>query len=324
METRVSTFLLELYRQARRMRHQTFQSWAFAELRGLVHFDSAFWYRWSTGPGASPLHASYLFQQPQTLLEEYFSRELWREDVVYHRAVTAPAGTAIYASRDDYTSESMRDFLRRFNQEQVLTIAYFQEIPQIAAGISLYRSAQSRPYDGVDASTVELVGAHFIDAWRENWLAELLRSASSRGQLPEFSLAVLMPDGIMSEAQDNFGRLMHSEWPKWHGPWMPKAVTEHFARQSAPWKGDAITIYQRVQEDSTKLILVRHAHLLDTLAPRKRSVAVLVAQGVSQAEIATRLSISPSTVNNYLSEVYDHLDVHDKVLLSNIVTALEP
>jgi DNA-binding CsgD family transcriptional regulator len=320
----ISSYLLELHRASRRMRHFEFREWVFDELRAIVQFDSAFWYRWAASETESKLHAWYLYRQPESLIEDYASEELWRDDIVYARALAAPPGTAIYASYDDYTSERMRAFLRRHRQSQVLTIAYLQDIPRVAGGMSLYRNETREPYTRVDAADVEAVAGHVIDAWRENWLDDLMRSTSTRREQPEFSLAVLMPDQMMSEAQDNFGKLMRLEWPQWQGPWLPATLVEHWERSQEAWVGRAVTAYRRVQPDQLTLILIRRGHPLDTLAPRKRAVARLFAHGASQTEVAKRLSLSSSTVNNYLGDVYQHLNICDKVELARLVEWLEP
>ena len=324
MDAKVSEVLLRLNRGSRRMQHDAFRPWAFKQLSDIVAFDSAFWYRWAIEARHSPLHASYLYLQPQRLLDEYFAGELWNDDVVYLRALASPPGTAIYETRLNYASERMKDFMLRHQQEHLLTIAYWDVISMVAAGISLYRNASSCPFDAQEARLVEVVAPHFIDAWRENWLMDVIRQSSSRADLPEFSLGVMVNGGLLSEAQDNFGAMMRDEWPAWQGPRPPNDLLDHFAKQTTPWIGTSVAIYRRVLADGTVLLLVRRVHPLDQLAPRKRSVAVMVAHGASQSEIARRLSLSPSTVNNYLTDVYEHLEVHDRVMLANLVMSLEP
>jgi pimeloyl-ACP methyl ester carboxylesterase/DNA-binding CsgD family transcriptional regulator len=48
------------------------------------------------------------------------------------------------------------------------------------------------------------------------------------------------------------------------------------------------------------------------LTPRERQALVLVAQGLSNAEIATQLVITPKTVRNYVSRIYSKLDVESR------------
>jgi len=60
---------------------------------------------------------------------------------------------------------------------------------------------------------------------------------------------------------------------------------------------------------------------LDTLSKREREVLQLVAEGVTSAEIASQLSLSPRTVETYRSRIMNKLDIHDLPAL--ILFALE-
>ena len=324
-EPALNAFVLELYRASRRMAHAEFRPWVFDRLRRIVPLDSAFWFRWAAYDDRSHIHAAYLYQQPETLLEEYVAEELWRDDVVYHRTLHAPRGTAVTASLEDYMAPKMRDFLRRNQQQHIMTIALMQDVPQLAGGMSLYRNASRAPFSAEDVRRQELLAPHIIDAWRENWLMEVVRNARST-KSTEFSLGVLMPGRMLSEAQHNFGALMLLEWPDWRGPWLPAALATQFANVGAlqPWVGASITAYHRRQDDGSMLVMIRRRHPLDQLPRRKREAAVLFAGGVSQGEVATRLNLSPSTVNNYLADVYRDLEIRDKAGLSVLVERLEP
>jgi DNA-binding NarL/FixJ family response regulator len=52
--------------------------------------------------------------------------------------------------------------------------------------------------------------------------------------------------------------------------------------------------------------------LLDDLTEREREVLQLLAQGLSNGEIASRLYLSPGTVRNYVSSILAKLDVADR------------
>lgn len=330
MDAAANSFVLALYRAARRLPHAELRTMVFEGLQSLVTFDSAFWYRWAADAQHSELHAWCLYQQPESLIEEYASEELWRDDIVYERALIAPSGKAISASYDEYTSPRMRNFLRRHRQEHVLTLAIFQDVQGIATGMSMYRNETRSAWSEEDHRILEAVMPHVVEAWRENWLQDVVRAASSSPEHVEFSLAVLIPSLMLSEAQDNFGDLMHLEWPAWRGPWLPQELHLALSAQAGstlsrpPWIGRSTVVYSRMQHDGNVVLFVRRGHEFDRLAPRRREAAVLFGRGASQTDVAARMQLSASTVNNYLASVYTQLNLSDKTELSRLVTRLEP
>jgi DNA-binding NarL/FixJ family response regulator len=60
---------------------------------------------------------------------------------------------------------------------------------------------------------------------------------------------------------------------------------------------------------------------LDTVTDREREVLVLVARGLSNAEIATQLTLSPATVKTHVGRILTKLDVRDRAQL--IIVAYE-
>jgi DNA-binding NarL/FixJ family response regulator len=57
------------------------------------------------------------------------------------------------------------------------------------------------------------------------------------------------------------------------------------------------------------------AHVLDPLTDREREVLELVAQGMSNAEIAEQLTISPATAKTHVAHLLTKLDARDRVQL---------
>ena len=186
-----SAFLLDLHRSSRRLPHAELRAWIFANLKSVVAFDSAFWFRWAAHDGQSHIHAWCLHGQPDSLIHEYTASELWKDDVVYSRTLNADRGTAIRASYDDYSSVRMRDFLRRHRQEHIMTIAIMQDVPQTAVGMSLYRNETHEAFLAEDGRAFEAVMPHVVDAWRENWLRDIVRATSTAPAPVNFSMALL-------------------------------------------------------------------------------------------------------------------------------------
>ena len=58
---------------------------------------------------------------------------------------------------------------------------------------------------------------------------------------------------------------------------------------------------------------------LTSLTPRERQVAILIAQGYSDAEAAQELFVSPKTVNSHLKAVYQKLNIRRRTQLAQYV-----
>ena len=55
--------------------------------------------------------------------------------------------------------------------------------------------------------------------------------------------------------------------------------------------------------------------LLDEMTGREREIATLLAEGLTNKQIADKLYISEGTVKNYISNIYDKTGIHDRVKL---------
>jgi DNA-binding CsgD family transcriptional regulator len=58
---------------------------------------------------------------------------------------------------------------------------------------------------------------------------------------------------------------------------------------------------------------------LHELSTREREIARLVAEGLSNAEVAERLHISARTVGTHLANIYDRLEIHNRATLARRV-----
>lgn len=59
---------------------------------------------------------------------------------------------------------------------------------------------------------------------------------------------------------------------------------------------------------------------LDELSDREIEVAMLLSQGLRQQDIATRLSVSPKTVNTHKTRLFQKLDVTDNIALTRLLS----
>jgi DNA-binding NarL/FixJ family response regulator len=90
---------------------------------------------------------------------------------------------------------------------------------------------------------------------------------------------------------------------------------EVIAAIMAVGRGDAIfgpTVAQRILSFLTRPLSAYDEQMFPELSHREREVLDLIATGVSNADIARRLSLSPKTVRNHVSNVFTKLQVADR------------
>jgi DNA-binding NarL/FixJ family response regulator len=86
---------------------------------------------------------------------------------------------------------------------------------------------------------------------------------------------------------------------------------------NAAWaEGRAMTMEQAIAEAMRPVAADAPAstahHGPDDLSPREREVLLLVAQGLSDAQVADRVVMSPRTVNAHLTTIYRKLGVNSR------------
>ena len=57
------------------------------------------------------------------------------------------------------------------------------------------------------------------------------------------------------------------------------------------------------------------------LTPQELRVAMQVAEGLSNKEVATRLFLSPKTIEVHLGHIYDKLGVHSRTTLARLISS---
>lgn len=59
----------------------------------------------------------------------------------------------------------------------------------------------------------------------------------------------------------------------------------------------------------------KNSSLLDDMTSREKEICTLLAQGLTNSQIAEKLYISEGTVKNYISSIYDKTGIHDRAKL---------
>ncbi len=88
--------------------------------------------------------------------------------------------------------------------------------------------------------------------------------------------------------------------------------------------GPVTLLFMLVGEDEPATAMVSPGGVLAArLSPREREVALHVARGMTNVEVANALGVTRRTVATHLERIYDRLGIHSRAALANLV-AREP
>ena len=90
---------------------------------------------------------------------------------------------------------------------------------------------------------------------------------------------------------------------------------------SAARRAGSLAQEQRARMDADPPLPARAHADADPLTPREREVAELASRGLTNREIARRLTVSVRTVHAHLRTVYDKLGVNDRRRLAALLAA---
>ena len=198
------------------------------------------------------------------------------------------------------------------------------------------RPAASADATLADSQALQFLMPHLVEAQRENRLSRL-HSGADQGALR--SHALCDADGVLQQVDAQGLALLRAEWRNWSNARLPAALVDWLAQlrggladaqpasgahepAPAPFHGRQITLLP-VRSGELWLLEVRRRAPVDRLSRRQRDIALLYAEGHTGPQIATRLGLSSSTVNNHLGVIFKKLAVSNKVQLLNAVRGRE-
>jgi DNA-binding CsgD family transcriptional regulator len=182
----------------------------------------------------------------------------------------------------------------------------------------LHFDSQRRDFDERDRELVLALRPHVEALWRKaasrSRLAELLAELERDGETTPHAVVLLGPSGRIDQATAGAQRLL-AEWfgvrdsrlPSELREWL--ALARHGDRYTKQRNGSILTVESA--GDSTLTLRTRTS--VDAgLTPREREVLALVAEGLTNTEIAGSLWVAPSTVAKHLEQAYRKLGVRSR------------
>ncbi|MFB9831158.1 helix-turn-helix transcriptional regulator [Actinoallomurus acaciae] len=150
-----------------------------------------------------------------------------------------------------------------------------------------------------DAASLRHAGARLVDPWARASAAEDLGVMLTRGTVePDYQAAVHSLDRAL-EGYEKIGALRDAA--------RVRARLRGFGLRRRHWKQSA-----------------RPVTGWDSLTDTERSVATLVAQGLTNQRVAAQMFVSPHTVKFHLRQVFRKLDIGSRVELANVAAGRRP
>ncbi|MGY2874463.1 DNA-binding NarL/FixJ family response regulator [Marmoricola sp. URHA0025 HA25] len=237
----------------------------------------------------------------------------------------------------DEPTSRLDDFMRpNFDYGDELRTV-FRDGDQVWGGMSIFRGDSDRPFDAADVAFMSSLSTAFALGMRTGLLAGLMSAAAvpasgpavlivgaddtitqlsdgAEERLTELTTSTELPTGVVAAlvaAARRYaaGTLDHPPRCRTrgrNGMWLTLHATTLSARDGAA--GDVVvTIDEARPPEIVPLVVAAF-----DLTPRERDVTLLVLQGVETKEIATRLHLSPYTVQDHLKSVFDKACVRSR------------
>ena len=261
-------------------------------------------------------HIACSNEGPSTPQEDY-PETFWTGDSPPHWTGAA------FQKLSDLCDRRERERLRgeaEFNAEfRIVDTVGFRAGDRSTRSAWLQFDSQYRDFDERDRELALALRPHVDGLWRRSisrkQVRELLGVLSHDGDAAAGHAVVLFDTGGRIDHATAEAHRLLAAWFGLRDGRLPHEVREWVGLARA---GDTYTVRRNgsilraeVGGDFT-LTLREHATALARLTAREREVLELVAEGLSNAEIARRLWVAPSTVAKHLENAYPKLGVHTR------------
>jgi DNA-binding CsgD family transcriptional regulator len=304
----LSRLALDLYRACRDAPVERFQQLAMDRLKDDLPFDAGKWVSGHMEGNVPVVHTVKLINRPEAMHAEY--ERVRQHDYLAREVVTNVNRALLFNAVGDRPglAPGFTSYLERWRTVHAAVCARVDPFTGLATGIALWRESRGDPFTEPQRRLFQDAMPHLIETYAINRLSHILRMVQPRNAAT-YASAVADADGRLQVAPQGFQQLLRREWPQWRGFRLPADIV-HLARgeDTARFVGGRIFL-RSARVGDKHLVQAREKRPADELTPRELQVVRLAAEGLSYAQVAERLSISPGTVRTHLSAVYAKLAV---------------
>jgi DNA-binding CsgD family transcriptional regulator len=314
--------LLSLYRQSHELPLEQFQDGALAVLKSALPFDSAMWGMGTLSPEGLDVHSIHLHHQPPEMLASYAAFK--DQDTAALEVAKRTTAVLSFDTQQWFSGKSqgeLREHGRRFEQAHFFIGGTVNPDTCFARWLTLFRADPRARGEEPERLLLAHLMPHVHQALELNRLQHLRHlppTPDRAAQAPIQGQAMADPRGTIYHMDTAFSEALRTEWSHWHGPQLPQALLLAAQRGERRWVGRSMVATLHSQHALLWLRTRRRSNV-DTLGPRERLVAELIAQGLTHKEVAHQLQRSPATVRSQVQVIYLKLGIHS---VTQLVEAL--
>jgi DNA-binding CsgD family transcriptional regulator len=313
-----SQLLLTLYRGAQELEVGQFQDAILQAVKPTLHFDASIWGAGTMTPTGIDIHTQHRQNFPDEMMAAF--ERVKHQDSAAVRVTRLPRMTIGFSAEDEFTGEhqaDIRKFARDYSRPHCFVTCDINPITRFAQWISLFRSEPERRCLQKEVEFLDALAPHLMQALAINRLVHLDSMLGDAGR-ESWSVAIVDGRGVLYHADPRFKDLVKSDWPLKSDGRLPTALMEALRGNDGRMVGTQVVIHRSL-EQGLYFLKARERHKVDRLTSRELMVAQLLASGMTQKQIAARVSRSPETIRSQVKSIFNKLDINNVALLPGML-----
>lgn len=309
-----SDLLLTIYRLAQDSPILKFQDALLEALKSCIPFDSSMWGTATmTGEGID-VHSIHLHQSSQAMLIAY--EAVKHQDSLVQRVEQLPAATVSFNSEIEYAGPDkagMRALCEEFGHRNGLVTCETNPFTKFVHWMSLYRKDAKQVCTDEETLVFDKLGPHLMQALAINRRIHLDKLVGDIAR-QSWSVAIADTRGVPYHVGNQFWDLMEAEWKIQNRAQLPPVLLNKLLNKNQVM-GRNIVVHCK-PEHGLLYLKARAREKVDGLSPREYMVAKMLASGMSQKEVAAKVSRSPETIRSQIRIVFEKLEITNVVMLA--------
>lgn len=309
-----SDLLLTIYRLAQDTPVLEFQDELLGALKSYIPFDSSMWGTATMTSKGIDVHSIHLHQSSQAMLVAY--EAVKHLDSPAQRLAEQSVTTLSFNSDIEFAGpgkEGMRALCEEFGHRNALITCEINPFTQFVHWLSLYRKEAKQVCTDAETEFLANLAPHVMQALAINRRIHLDKLVGDFAR-QNWSVAIADTRGIPYQVSSQFWELVESEWNTRNRERLPPALLGKLQEEKHLIGRKIVVLFKR--ERDLMFLKARPREKVDGLSPREFMVAKMLANGMTQKEVAVKAKRSPETIRSQIKIVFEKLEITNVVMLA--------